>query len=84
MNQLTRCQGILSRGLQAPRILGRHGVQRTDAGMLGAGIYFAADARTSAMYTVWSLAWFHLSPFALGAYLPQLAPAACSQCVTLF
>ena len=42
--------GILSRGLLPPKILGR--VERTDAGMLGAGIYFAERADVSAKYSV--------------------------------
>lgn len=41
--------GILSRGLLPPKILAS---QRTDAGMLGAGIYFAERADVSAKYSV--------------------------------
>nr|XP_054753684.1 protein mono-ADP-ribosyltransferase PARP4-like [Lytechinus pictus] len=47
--------GILSRGLLMPKIVVDDlGVSRTDAGMLGHGIYFADSASTSACYSVQS------------------------------
>ena len=42
--------GICSRGLLLPRHVEASGVRRTDAGMLGAGLYFASDASTAAQY----------------------------------
>ncbi|XP_030850626.1 protein mono-ADP-ribosyltransferase PARP4 isoform X5 [Strongylocentrotus purpuratus] len=47
--------GILSRGLLMPKIVVEDlGGNRTDAGMLGHGIYFADSASTSACYSVQS------------------------------
>jgi len=43
--------GILSRGILLPKIVVSMGVQRTDAGWLGNGIYFGDAACTSAFYT---------------------------------
>jgi poly [ADP-ribose] polymerase len=43
--------GILSRGILLPKIVVSLGVNRTDAGWLGNGIYFGDAACTSAFYT---------------------------------
>src|SRR5262249_49420446 len=43
--------GILSRGILLPKIVMSLGVNRTDAGWLGNGIYFGDAACTSAFYT---------------------------------
>lgn len=43
--------GILSRGILLPKIVVSMGVNRTDAGWLGSGIYFGDAACTSAFYT---------------------------------
>ncbi|XP_025097286.1 poly [ADP-ribose] polymerase 4-like [Pomacea canaliculata] len=44
--------GILSRGLLLPKVVADDfGGTRTDAGMLGCGIYFASDASKSALYS---------------------------------
>jgi poly [ADP-ribose] polymerase len=43
--------GILSRGILLPKIVVSLGVDRTDAGWLGNGIYFGDAACTSAAYT---------------------------------
>ncbi|XP_076466190.1 uncharacterized protein LOC143297656 [Babylonia areolata] len=44
--------GILSRGLLLPKVVvDDHGGSRSDAGMLGSGIYFASAASTSASYS---------------------------------
>lgn len=43
--------GILSRGILMPKIVVSMGVNRTDAGWLGSGIYFGDAACTSAFYT---------------------------------
>jgi poly [ADP-ribose] polymerase len=43
--------GILSRGILLPKIVVSMGVNRTDAGWLGSGIYFGDAACTSAGYT---------------------------------
>lgn len=43
--------GILSRGILLPKIVVSMGVDRTDEGWLGSGIYFGDAACTSAMYT---------------------------------
>jgi len=43
--------GILSRGILMPKIVVSMGVQRTDAGWLGNGIYFGDAACTSGFYT---------------------------------
>jgi poly [ADP-ribose] polymerase len=43
--------GILSRGIVMPKIVVTMGVQRTDAGWLGNGIYFGDAACTSCFYT---------------------------------
>lgn len=43
--------GILSRGILMPKIVVSMGVNRTDAGWLGNGIYFGDAACTSAFYT---------------------------------
>jgi poly [ADP-ribose] polymerase len=43
--------GILSRGILLPKIVASLGVNRTDAGWLGNGIYFGDAACTSSFYT---------------------------------
>ncbi len=43
--------GLLSRGILLPKIVVSMGVNRTDAGWLGNGIYFGDAACTSAFYT---------------------------------
>lgn len=43
--------GILSRGILLPKIVVSMGVNRTDAGWLGHGIYFGDAACTSTFYT---------------------------------
>src|SRR5258706_12589809 len=43
--------GILSRGILLPKIVVSLGVNRTDAGWLGNGIYFGDAACTSVFYT---------------------------------
>jgi poly [ADP-ribose] polymerase len=43
--------GILTRGILLPKIVVSMGVQRTDAGWLGNGIYFGDAACTSSFYT---------------------------------
>ena len=43
--------GLLSRGILLPKIVVSMGVNRTDAGWLGNGIYFGDTACTSAFYT---------------------------------
>jgi poly [ADP-ribose] polymerase len=43
--------GILSRGILLPKIVVSMGVNRTDAGWLGSGIYFGDAACTSSYYT---------------------------------
>lgn len=43
--------GILSRGLLMPKIVVSLGVNRTDAGWLGSGMYFGDASCTSAFYT---------------------------------
>jgi poly [ADP-ribose] polymerase len=43
--------GLLSRGILLPKIVVSLGVNRTDAGWLGNGIYFGDAACTSAFYT---------------------------------
>jgi poly [ADP-ribose] polymerase len=43
--------GILSRGILMPKVVVSMGVNRTDAGWLGNGIYFGDAACTSAFYT---------------------------------
>ncbi|XP_037543091.1 protein mono-ADP-ribosyltransferase PARP4 [Nematolebias whitei] len=44
--------GILSRGLLLPRVgVEHHGIERTDAGNLGSGIYFSDSVRTSLKYS---------------------------------
>ncbi|XP_050999336.1 protein mono-ADP-ribosyltransferase PARP4 [Acomys russatus] len=42
--------GILSRGLLLPKVAEDRGVQRTDVGNLGSGIYFSDSVRTSIKY----------------------------------
>lgn len=42
--------GILSRGILLPKIVVSMGVNRTDEGWLGSGIYFGSNACTSAFY----------------------------------
>ncbi|MDP2435881.1 MAG: WGR domain-containing protein [archaeon] len=42
--------GILSRGCLLPRAVTARGVKRTDAGMLGAGIYYGDRSSTAAQY----------------------------------
>lgn len=42
--------GILSRGILLPKAVVKLGVQRTDAGWLGCGIYFGDDIQTSCFY----------------------------------
>ena len=46
--------GVLSRGLLLPMFVGRSGGKRTDAGNLGAGIYFADRPTTSVQYSSYS------------------------------
>ncbi|KAK1903239.1 Protein mono-ADP-ribosyltransferase PARP4, partial [Dissostichus eleginoides] len=44
--------GVLSRGLLPPRVgVEHHGIERTDAGNLGSGIYFSDDLNTSLKYS---------------------------------
>ncbi|KAM6157375.1 protein mono-ADP-ribosyltransferase PARP4 isoform 2-T2 [Erethizon dorsatum] len=43
--------GILSRGLLLPKVVEDRGVQRTDVGNLGSGIYFSDSLRTSIKYS---------------------------------
>ena len=43
--------GLLSRGIVLPKLAVKFGVNRTDAGWLGHGIYFGDAACTSAFYT---------------------------------
>lgn len=43
--------GLLSRGILMPKIVVSMGVNRTDAGWLGNGIYFGDASCTSAFYT---------------------------------
>jgi len=43
--------GLLSRGILMPKIVVSMGVNRTDAGWLGSGMYFGDAACTSAFYT---------------------------------
>ena len=43
--------GLLSRGILMPKIVVSMGVNRTDAGWLGNGLYFGDAACTSAFYT---------------------------------
>ncbi|XP_062958691.1 protein mono-ADP-ribosyltransferase PARP4 isoform X2 [Cynocephalus volans] len=43
--------GILSRGLLLPRVVEDRGVQRTDVGNLGSGIYFSDSLSTSIKYS---------------------------------
>ncbi|KAK7913696.1 hypothetical protein WMY93_013907 [Mugilogobius chulae] len=44
--------GILSRGLLLPNVaVDQHGIQRTDAGNLGSGIYFSDDIKTALKYS---------------------------------
>ncbi|XP_034041968.1 protein mono-ADP-ribosyltransferase PARP4 [Thalassophryne amazonica] len=44
--------GILSRGLLLPHVgVKHHGIERTDVGMLGSGIYFSNSMRTSLKYS---------------------------------
>lgn len=43
--------GILSRGLLLPKVVEDRGVQRTDAGNLGSGIYFSDSLSTSIKYS---------------------------------
>ena len=53
-SNLSNFLGILSRGLQLPKyVLDEHGIieNRTDIGLLGAGIYFSDSFRTSLKYT---------------------------------
>ncbi|XP_067050666.1 protein mono-ADP-ribosyltransferase PARP4-like isoform X2 [Acropora muricata] len=51
-SKVTNFVGILSRGLLLPKIVvDDFGGTRSDAGMLGSGIYFASSASTSAKYS---------------------------------
>ncbi|CAH3018315.1 unnamed protein product, partial [Porites evermanni] len=51
-SKVTNFVGILSRGLLMPKIIVEDfGGKRSDAGMLGSGIYFASSASTSAKYS---------------------------------
>ncbi|XP_023046089.2 protein mono-ADP-ribosyltransferase PARP4 isoform X1 [Piliocolobus tephrosceles] len=43
--------GILCRGLLLPKVVEDHGVQRTDVGNLGSGIYFSDSLSTSLKYS---------------------------------
>ena len=50
----SRCSnfiGLLSRGILLPKVVVNRGGQRTDAGFLGAGIYFGDCACTAVQYT---------------------------------
>lgn len=50
-SRIRNWMGILSRGLLMPKIVVSLGVNRTDAGWLGNGLYFGDAACTSAFYT---------------------------------
>ncbi len=50
-SRIQNWMGILSRGILLPKIVVSLGVNRTDAGWLGNGIYFGDAACTSAFYT---------------------------------
>lgn len=50
-SRISNWVGILSRGILMPKLVVTMGVQRTDAGWLGNGIYFGDAACTSCFYT---------------------------------
>jgi len=51
-SRISNWVGILSRGVLLPHIVtNKYGVNRTDAGMLGAGIYFGDASSTAVQYT---------------------------------
>jgi len=50
-SRISNWVGILSRGILLPKIVVSMGIDRTDEGWLGTGIYFGDAACTSAMYT---------------------------------
>lgn len=50
-SRISNWVGILSRGVLLPHIVTKTGVSRTDAGMLGAGVYFGNCSSTAAQYT---------------------------------
>ena len=50
-SRISNWVGILSRGILLPKIVVSMGMDRTDEGWLGSGIYFGDAACTSAMYT---------------------------------
>jgi hypothetical protein len=50
-SRISNWVGILSRGVLLPHIVTQSGGTRTDAGMLGAGIYFGDCSSTAAQYT---------------------------------
>jgi O-acetyl-ADP-ribose deacetylase (regulator of RNase III)/predicted DNA-binding WGR domain protein len=50
-SRITNWVGLLSRGILMPKIVVSMGVNRTDAGWLGNGLYFGDAACTSAYYT---------------------------------
>jgi poly [ADP-ribose] polymerase len=50
-SRISNWVGILSRGVLLPHIVTQGGGTRTDAGMLGAGIYFGDCSSTAAQYT---------------------------------
>ncbi|XP_046570901.1 protein mono-ADP-ribosyltransferase PARP4-like [Haliotis rubra] len=69
--------GILSRGLLLPKVVvENYGGQRSDAGMLGGGLYFASAASTSAQYSRESKT--------KGTRLMLVADVALGQCKDLF
>jgi len=50
-SRISNWVGILSRGMLMPHIVTQRGISRTDAGMLGTGIYFGDCSSTAAQYT---------------------------------
>src|SRR5439155_12430552 len=50
-SRIANWMGLLSRGILLPKIVVSMGVNRTDAGWLGNGIYFGDAACTSSFYT---------------------------------
>ena len=50
-SRISNWVGLLSRGVLMPKVIVRSGVKRTDAGLLGNGMYFASSASASAQYT---------------------------------
>eukprot|EP00008_Paramoeba_atlantica_P010744 CAMPEP_0201480894 /NCGR_PEP_ID=MMETSP0151_2-20130828/5266_1 /ASSEMBLY_ACC=CAM_ASM_000257 /TAXON_ID=200890 /ORGANISM="Paramoeba atlantica, Strain 621/1 / CCAP 1560/9" /LENGTH=1568 /DNA_ID=CAMNT_0047862883 /DNA_START=283 /DNA_END=4989 /DNA_ORIENTATION=+ len=49
-SRISNWVGLLSRGILMPKIIVRAGGKRTDAGLLGNGIYFAGSSSASAQY----------------------------------